>query len=284
MERIAPDSAEAKAIDAALAPWRQGDVALDASWFFHAGDPTKPLTSEAAEAGGSELQALMTEVDGLVVVSQSCDIVRSCVERPFVEASPLVEVAEDRLYEIKRGRRPSYAYVPATASQHLVADLERVMTVEKAIIAPLTRTPGCTTDGERRDFAQALARKRVRFAFPNDFTALVDKLAARLKEKHDKATVEGRALRGLREIRVLAGPSWDAAAVELMFWFIRRDDDATFQGHEWSGLLDKWLYLVPKSGRFVCVQGEVVTLDRLTALDYVESDPLDLDHLSASTN
>ena len=35
-----------------------------------------------------------------------------------------------------------------------------------------------------------------------------------------------------------------------------------------------------KSGRFVRVDGVVQTLDDLTARDYVESDPLDLDHLS----
>ena len=37
---------------------------------------------------------------------------------------------------------------------------------------------------------------------------------------------------------------------------------------------------LPQSGRFVRVDGLVQTLDDLTARDYVESDPLDLDHLS----
>ena len=34
------------------------------------------------------------------------------------------------------------------------------------------------------------------------------------------------------------------------------------------------------SERFVRVDGVVLTLDDLTARDFVESDPLDLDHLS----
>jgi hypothetical protein len=283
VDRIEPQSAEAKAIDEAMAPWRQGDVALEARWFIHAGDPGKPLTAVAAEAVGEGPQALETEVDGLVLVAQSCDIVRSCVDRPFVEASPLVEVDEDRLQDVRKGRYPAYASIPATVPRRLVANLDRVMTVEKAIVASWRRTPGCTTDTERREFAEALARKRQRFAFPNDFNALVERLRGRLIEKHDKATAEGRALRSLREIRVLASPSWDAKTVAVMFWFIWDEDNTTFDGQDWSSFLEKWLHLVPKGGRFVSVQGQVVTLDRMTAYDYTYSDRLDLDHLSLTT-
>ncbi len=37
---------------------------------------------------------------------------------------------------------------------------------------------------------------------------------------------------------------------------------------------------MPKRGRFVDVQAVVQTLEDLTAREYVESDPLDLDYLS----
>jgi len=49
-----------------------------------------------------------------------------------------------------------------------------------------------------------------------------------------KQTDEGRALRALREIRVSAGPSWDAETVSLMFWFIRDENDRDFAGENWS--------------------------------------------------
>jgi hypothetical protein len=118
---------------------------------------------------------------------------------------------------------------------------------------------GWADDGEGRAFARALERKRVRYAFPDDFDELVQKLADRISEKHEKNSVEGRALRSLREILVAAAPSWDAEAVELMFWFIRDDRDATFEGQDWSAPLEKWLQLVPKSGRYVRVEGQVAT-------------------------
>ena len=164
-----------------------------------------------------------------------------------------------------------------------MADLDRVMTVEKPLVASWTRTPGWSNDADGRAFAQSLARKRVRFAFPDDFTAFVKKLQGRMTEKHDKATDEGRGLRALREIRVRASPSWDAIEVDLVFWFIRDAGDATFGGRNWADLLKDWLKLVAQSGRFKQVEGQVVSLRDMTAEDYVESDPLDLDHLSTTT-
>lgn len=65
-----------------------------------------------------------------------------------------------------------------------------------------------------------------------------------------------------------------------MFWFIRNEDQPTFEKRRWDALLKAWLARVPATGHFAEVDGAVLTLDDLTARDYVESDPLDLDHLS----
>ena len=51
-------------------------------------------------------------------------------------------------------------------------------------------------------------------------------------------------------------------------------------GQTWDNYLDLWLRRVPPEGRFTRVDGVVQTLDDLTGREYVESDPLDLDHLS----
>lgn len=154
------------------------------------------------------------------------------------------------------------------------------MTIEKSIVAKWERTPGYTNDADGRAFAQALARKRVRFAYPDDFTLFAKKLQSRLLDKHDKSTDEGRALRALREIRICASPAWDAREVQLFFWFVRGNTDAAFEGKCWADQLRAWLKLVPPSGRFSSVEGQVVTLSDMTASEYVDSDPLDLDHLS----
>ena len=189
-------------------------------------------------------------------------------------------MSESDLHAIERGRRPQYAYVPGVASGSLVADLDRTMTVEKSVLMRWERRPGFQTDDQQRAFAQALKRKRGRFAFPDDFVAVAGKLSSRIQEKHDKQSPEGRALRALREIRVRAAPKWDAPSVDLTFWFIREESQPDFEGTSWDALLKKWLLLVQKTGRYTNVDGAVVELADLTAQEYVESDPLDLDHLT----
>lgn len=272
------NNAEIQQVDKALAIWRQGDVALQEKWFTHIADPSRALTPESSQADGT-LSAITSEVEGLAIVTQSCDIVRTCSDRPFLEVVPLVKVDSSFLYEVKKGQRPAYVFIPATEEFSLVAHIDRVMTVEKTLVANWQRTQGCKTDAEIRAFAQTLARKRSRSAFPDDFTQLASTLQDRLQEKHDKQTPEGDALRALREIRVRAAPSWHAANIELFFWFIR--DEMNLENKPWDSLLVEWLKLIQAGGRFASVEGIVVLLEDLTAKDYVESDPLDLDYLSS---
>ena len=268
-------------VDAVLANWRQGDCVVGEQWFVHRIAAHIPLTEEAAYAAKEGTDLAEAEVRGFLILSQTCDVVRSCVARPYLELAPLVEIDASELRAVERGRRPRYAFVPALKTRNLVGDLDRVMTVEKAVVVSWERIAGCTTDREARSLAHALARKRIRFAFPDDFTSITGKLQSRIQGKHDKQSVEGEALQALREIRVRAAPSWEDDSVEIMFWFIRNEDQPNFSGQSWDRLLESWLKLVPATGRFSSVDGVVITLDDLTARDYVESDPLDLDHLSS---
>jgi hypothetical protein len=113
---VAPDDPDAKRIDATLAEWRQGDVALDAAWFVHVADGRAALTREAADAGDGT-NIIQSAAEGSVVLTQTCDIVRPCVKRPFVDVAPLVEVEEAVAHEIERGYRPNYAIVSALVNE-----------------------------------------------------------------------------------------------------------------------------------------------------------------------
>lgn len=264
MDVRAEHSAE---IDRALAAWRQGDCVLGDHWFvWRVDDPEDSLRE--------------VQVPGLVVVTQTCDIVRPCENRPFVELCPLVRVDASLLREVPK--RPGYALVPGLQTQGLVADLDRVMTAEKAVVARWARVAGCTTDEQMRRFALALARKRERFAFPDDFSALARRFQRRFAEKHDKKTREGAGLRSIQEIRVQASPTWDADSVSLFFWFIRHPGEALAEAGALADRVDEWLALLRVEGRFTEVLGQVVGLEDMTAADYVGSDRLDLDHLSLS--
>ncbi len=218
------------------------------------------------------------KVHGFVIATQSCDIVRSPATHPYVEVCPLVEVNESVVKEVKRFLRPGYMYIPALAEKRLVADLNRTMTVEKTVVATWDRIPGCTTDEERRKLQGSLARKRERFAFPDDFNAMITTLKKRFKSKHNRLSPEGAFLRDLPEIRVQAMPSWAAESVELFFWFLR--DEECENPAEIVDYVDKWMTLLEPTERFVKTEYLVSTFDDITARDYMSSDMLDLGYLS----
>lgn len=271
------DAEACNALTAQLQTWRQGDCFVGEFWFITRIDPDGVLTDDALPAAADAGDNSETEEFGFMVVTQTCDLVRDCSKRPFVEISPLVKIDCDSDFaNIKRGRVLRYVFIPGLEDQRLVADLDRTMTAEKTVLGDLTRTQGFTTDNDCRRLALSLARKRSRFAFPNDFVEFVRPLTSRLRSKHDKKSDEGSALQALREIRVRA-QDWDAPKVELMFWFIREDE-----GTDPSKFLDSWLKLIPARDRFSEVDGIVITLDDMTGRDYVESDSLDLENLSQS--
>ena len=283
-------SEDEKVIDEALCTWRQGDISLDPGLeFLHFADlsrPHSPASRQAAaslEEKGEAIEPgstpVLDEARGMVILSQTCDVIRGCRDRPFVEVAPVIEMSGREVEEIRRLKRPAFAYVPAMAEDRLVADLDRTMTVEKALVAGWTRTPGWETDQEQRSFAATIARKRSRFAFPDDFVAAAQDFQHRLVDKHDKRTPEGAHLRTLREIRVSATPSWDADPVHLAWWFIKDDDPEGVDAH-WPKFLDQWLALFDWSGRFRLDTLIACRLEDMTARDYVESDLLDLDRLS----
>lgn len=265
------------------------------TWLFHRINFQTSLTPDYASLEQEEPDIVESEVKGFTIVTQTCDIVRACDERPFIEVSPLIEVndqflkkfdfkrtKENFLDEIQKGKRPHFAYIEGIAELHLIVDLDRVMTVEKSVVSDWHRIKGCKNDQEARAFGKALARKRMRFAFPDDFTELAKKLRNRMGEKHDKNSNEGEALRSLLEIRIRAEPSWDAEEVNLMFWFIRDEEQNNFKGVEWHKFRTQWLGLIPESGRFKNIEASVVALEDMTAKEYIESDQLDLEHLSSA--
>ena len=273
-------------IDAALKSWWQGDAVLDSGAFsMHLADLRCPLTAEAREVAAqtaidpdSPITGVASEFPGFVVVSQTCDVVKPCSKSPFVEVAALIVVSAGFLEEVRKLRRPTFAYVPGVADRFLIADLNRVVTVEKAVVANWARVAGCRTDEERRAFADAVGRKRTRFAFPDLFNENQKRLKAHFEKLSKKKDAETAHLNCVTEIRVRAAPQWGADKVELFYWFIKEKDPA---GAQWASYLDKWISLIDQKGPFTIAGKVCCPLDGMTARDYVESDRLDLDQLSA---
>jgi hypothetical protein len=173
---------------------------------------------------------------------------------------------------------PQYARI--ATKPELVADLDQVVTVEKSVVAGWKRTPGWNTDAEVREFAETLSRKTARFAFPDDFTRhVVKRLQRRIREKYEKENDEGKALRSLSEIRVLASPAWDSKEVTVFFLFVR-DDSPAAASVKWDQHVAQWLALCEPHGSIKLVEGRATSLDGMRAREYRDSDRLDLEYLS----
>jgi hypothetical protein len=200
------------------------------------------------------------------------------VGRHFIEVAPLIRVEKGEAEKAAKGYLPSRG--PIATRADLVADLDRSMTVEKAIVAGWERTPGWTSDAEIRRFARALARKRRRFAFPDDLGRSLDGLRKRMRGRHGRNSDEGRAVTSLIEIRVTAAPSWDAPSCEVFVTFVRPESTPDISEEKWAEHLQAWLDLCAPGGVINSVDGAILPLSGLTAQDYVDSDPLDLDHLT----
>ncbi len=269
-----------KTLDALLESWKQGDFVIGPLGFVVRFDPNFPLRSANDEEDISDSDLYEEDVEGLVILTQTCDVVRKSSDRPFLEVCPLVRVEDvTSLEHIKRGRIPRYAYLPGASELMLVADLDRVMTIEKSLLTTWTRRVGSLTDLDQRNFAAALARKRARFAFPDDFADFVERFRVRITQKHDKNSSEGACLRSIREIRVSATPSWDANPVYLMFWFIMVDGISP-ASTPIRQQCETWMGDLKSDTRFSSLDYDIVTLDEISAREYLSSDRMDLDNLS----
>lgn len=252
---------------APLSEWRQGDYVLDGCPFVH----IAPNDGEAGAVDAVEDEASI----GLVLVSQTCDIVG---DHPHIVLCPLVEVAEDAAAHIKAGRTPQFAFIEHAPKPNIVADLSRMMTVERELVAGWTRTQGFSDEELQRKFAYALERKFGRFAFPDAFNTSIGKFHADVRKKHGKDTDIGKALETLKEIRVRATPNWDANPAEILFYFLFKPpiDPAQLQlmRAELTKLVDKiaWTdaYRWEMDSKFL-----LVALEDITGRDYAESVALD---------
>lgn len=279
-------------INQATVAWRQGDVTLGedsiAVYLANLARPHSDLSMEAAERlryegqtpGQRPVPVVDDKVRGLVMLSQTCDIVRDCLDRLHVVMAPLVEVKVDELEDVELLRRPRFIFVPATAGDCLVADLDIHVTVEKAVLAGWERTPGWETDGEMHAFSKALVRNATRFPFPDDFVAAVAKLRGRVFSKHNRESEEGRLLRKLDEIRLRAYPSWDGAKVRL-HWLFLFDSATTAKDPASRKMAGEWLARFDQSGRFQTSALWLFGPTNLSVSTYKRTVNLDFESLSA---
>ena len=259
-----------------LAEWQQGDFTLDCGDLLFLdlpegeGDPYEPVFDEG--------------IEGCVVISQTCDIVRKVEILHNVTVCPLVEVNPQRKSDIEKGQAPRYGLID-NVPEGTVADFSRAMSVSKNLLVTWERKRGCSDEKHGIEFARSLERFFGRFAFPDAFNESLKSLRKAIYSKHEKNSDLGAALRSIRELRAYPHADWNAEdAIPVTFFIILESDEERevkdrnaianaisdkFTGIEWHGpfsLHDPGLYLT--------------TLSDITAAEYLNSYPLDLNALS----
>lgn len=213
---MAEDQDQRSDLELALSAWRQGDFALVDYGF---------LAAVESDGGEPFEPGLQGDVVGLAVASQTCDIVRLQEDRSFVIACPLIRRSEQVDQDVAAGKKPNLFRIEG-AEEGVFADISRMMSVEKKLLASWERCDGFTTDTKRAEFGAALERKFGRFAFPDKFDFAVSKFRRRVDKRHKQdASPVGKIYRSLEQIRFAANPSWEDRPTSITLVAILNPDD-----------------------------------------------------------
>jgi hypothetical protein len=264
---------------ARLAEWQQGDFSLDCGDFLFR--DVSELTDERDDGGA----VFDSEIVGFAVISQTCDVVREPERVPYVSVCPMVRVDAKRMGEIEQGQAPRFGFLSATPDG-VVVDFSRTMSVTKNLLLSWKRQRGCEDESQQLEFARALETFFGRFAFPDAFVTSVARLRKAILSKYPKGESDlGKAVRSIREIRVHPHASWsNEAAVPITFIAILEDegdrelaDRDDIRKQIWPKInAIEWQapFILHEKGLLLA------TLDDLTAADYLNSYPLDVNSLS----
>jgi hypothetical protein len=269
-----------------MASWWQGDY-YDSGDLFYLANPHQPLTRVAQDAVGEVAEAVDAIVIegspvGLVALTQTCDIRRSSKNEPFVHFARVVELDEETARQARGKRRPRYVNIPGR-SERSFADLQGVITVEKAVVAKWERRVGCQTDQERKDFTEGVRRRWSRFAFPDDVNATLEPLRGSLDKDDGKNNKNGNVIRELRQIRASADAGWEVSPIDLYLYFVLAPtEESAVPDEDCAEVIDAWMNNCPKKGQVRTLEWEITRFDQLNAHDFWLSEELDTDAFSAS--
>jgi hypothetical protein len=275
----------------ALQDWRQGDLiaetAIPAVVIFRRTQPLTETTAALAEEAQDEKEETLVgeqEFEALVVTSQTCDVIEHPKHSPYVTLSPLVRINDEgQAGEARRGYMPRYPPLPG-AGDDAFADLALSTTIEKAVLLGVARTPGLRDDDEIRLFQRITQRHYGRFAFPEAMHPALHLLRERLRDKKDKDSFEGHALRIVDEIRLLPTPDWRADSIDVDLFFLVKSRDAMNalenDPEKWEAQRSAWETRCVPNDSIKTIRLILVPFAELDAETYAASDPWDLGGMS----
>lgn len=253
----------------ALAEWRQGDYSFDLKGY---------VVADLPEETGEPVSTYVVDAEGIVVLSQTCDVVRADSPLESVIVAPLLKVNADHWKATERGARARYAIVRSLAAERIVADLTCAFSITKQFLVCLNRERGHVNARDAIRFSMALERLFGRFAFPDGLNDTLKRMRDRALSKHPKAEAEiGAVYRSIWEIRLRAAPGWDAEEAELAFIFVLNDELEVDVERIHKELSDEVARMkLPGDFRWSDPPFVLGGADELSARDILESQPIDI--------
>ncbi|WP_406228273.1 hypothetical protein [Streptomyces anthocyanicus] len=147
--------------------------------------------------------------DGVVIISQTCDVVQP--NKTYLQVAPIVRLPQGLVKQAVKGAMPGYVAVPE-AGYDAFADLDHIATVSKAHVALLVPQRGVAGVAALRVFGMRVGRRFSRFAFPDEVVPWLEPLKRSVISKAGKTSSPlGRVLdEWVESLRLECTPSWDA--------------------------------------------------------------------------
>ncbi|MFE3991558.1 hypothetical protein ACFXPW_07650 [Streptomyces goshikiensis] len=161
--------------------------------------------------GATGVASWLPTPEGVVIISQTCDVVRD--NKEYLQVAPLVRLQGNSARQAAKGAMPGYVLVPK-AGTNAFADLDHVATVSKQHLALLVPQRGVTSTQDLRLFGMRVGRRYSRFAFPDAISEWLQPLKGLVIEKSGRsASALGHVLdKGVESLRLECSPSWDNGA------------------------------------------------------------------------
>jgi hypothetical protein len=158
------------------------------------------------------------------------------------------------------------------------------MSLHKSVLAGLDRKEGFGSDESRARFADAIARKYGRFAFPDAFAeGVLAPLRKRLQKGHGKDSKQGRAYASIDSVSDVAIPAWECGDAAVGFRFVLAAPERLQEPRDVvAGMVAKLLQGIawPEGFRPQDPPFTFMTTDEMSATDWLESQEVDWNFIS----
>lgn len=261
-----------------LNQFRQGHVISDIPAFF-ANLNAPDLWNQPRRLISAQFPEIVAEPDGVlhraILLTQGCDILRR--NTPWITVAPVYD-ATNRLNagqrgSAKGGQTGHLVHITAgwAKDSFWVADLRLEMPVEKTLLLARQPLAGFHDETGYGQFAERLGARKMRADVPND---VLDHVRAPLFDAVRSRVDQGIAINeGVREIRVQLDDPLEPTRVVV---FVVANNGATPDPARWEDVIAEIYPHASESGLTI-VGPEIVTLDEMTATEYITSKPIAAD-------